>query len=228
MDLRWLTAPADEVAAAKADLKQDSAPRQMPRKRAVLVHVNHALMLWYLAVVWITIGMRVDQFQEGSVQSQDIRALVVTMSIFAIWVCATYLLYRWAGVGALRHTRVQNRRQDLTALANGFETEPRARLRFASLITGEPPKANASPRFHAPGVEFGNLRAPRVNRLEWHYVKVSLPAPLPHLLLDAAESDEHPRDLRIELGFDQHQSIGGAFDRRFTLYAPAGYGSDAF
>lgn len=228
MDLRWLTAPEDAVAAAKADLKKDSQPRQMPRKRAVLVHVNHGLMLWYFAVVWITVGMRVDRFQEGSVQSQDIRDLAVTMGIFAIWVCGTYLLYRWAGVSALRRTRMRNRRQDLTALANGFEPESRGRVRFASLITGEPPKANASPRFLASGVEFGNLRAPRVNRLEWHYVKVSLPAPLPHFLLDATESDEHPRDLRVELHFDQRQSIGGAFDRRFALHVPAGYGPDAF
>lgn len=228
MDLGWLNAPEDEVASAKANLKKDSGHRIVPRMRSVIVHLNHALMLWYLCLVWMTLGVRVDQGQDGRVEPQDIRDIVVTMAIFVIWVCGTLVLYRWAGSPPSPRARMRIWRRDLTALANGFEPEPSGRVRFASLITGERPAAASSPRFHAPGVEFGNLRAPRVNRREWHYLKVTLPAPLPHLILGATETGDLSRDLRVNLRSDQRMSVGGVFDRSFQLYVPDSYGPDAF
>ena len=89
MDLRWLSAPEDEVASAKANLKKDSGHRIVPRKRSAIVHVNHALMLWYLCLVWMTLGVRVDTGQDGRIEAQDVRDIVVTMGIFVLWVCGT-------------------------------------------------------------------------------------------------------------------------------------------
>lgn len=224
MDLRWLSAPEGEVKAAKAGLKKDSHPRQPPHKRVLLGRMNFALMLWYLGIVWVTFGVRIEQFQEGQVRDQDIKDIALTMGILVIWV----LVYRWVTLSASRRRRIQAWQQDLTARDNDFEVESSGRVRFASLITGERTAAHASPRFLAPGVEFGNLRAPRVNRREWHYVKVTLPAPLPHLVLDAVAAEDFFLDSRVDVGLAQRLSIGGVFDRSFELYVPAGYGQDAF
>lgn len=75
-------------------------------------------------------------------------------------------------------------------------------------------------------VEFGNLRSRRDNVLHWHYLAVMLPAPLPPLFFEAADAGTLPRDLpRPAEG--QLLSVGSQFDKKFTLYATAGYGLDA-
>jgi hypothetical protein len=67
----------------------------------------------------------------------------------------------------------------------------------------------------------------------WGYVAITLDRRLPHLLLDAKANDRSvfgikTSNLPVDLARDQRLSLGGEFDDKFSLYAPSGYGRDAF
>jgi hypothetical protein len=227
IDLRWLTAPDAEVAAAMASIRRDSRPTWVPTRRQVLVHVNHCLILWYLCIVFMTIGVRVDVFQNGQVYASDIGNLVVTMTILAVWILGTYWLHRWSARPPSPRTRLKEWRQALTALANGFEYRPNSEVTFTSMITPARTGVRGHPRFVAPGVEFGNLKPRAGKSAEWHYLAVKLPAVLPHLILDATSNDGIVSDLPGRVDRVQRLSLEGDFDRWFKLYAPVKYRSDA-
>jgi hypothetical protein len=227
MALHWLTAPEDEVAAAMASIRRDAWPKWVPTRRQVLVHVNHCLILWFLCIVFMTVGVRVDVFQNGQVHASDIGNLVVTMTILAIWMFGTYRLHRWAAAPPSPRRRLKEWRQALTALANGFEYRPNSAVGFTSMITTPHAGARGCPRFVAPGVEFGNVK-PRAGRsTEWHYLAVTLPEKLPHLILDATSNDRILSDLPGRIDGVQRLSLEGDFDRWFRVYAPIRYRSDA-
>lgn len=63
----------------------------------------------------------------------------------------------------------------------------------------------------------------------WNFAAFRLPRPMPHLLLDARANDigAHAR-LPVSLTAGQRLSLGSPFDEHYTLYAPEGYGQDAF
>ncbi|WP_449277513.1 hypothetical protein [Leucobacter sp. GX24907] len=167
MDLRWLSAPEGEVAEAMARLRKDSRPSWVPTRRQVLVHVNHCLMLWYLCIVWMTLGVRIDTVQHNQIEAVDIRDIIVVTVIFVAWVCGTLWLYRCAARPPSRRSQFSQWRQTLTALANGYEPRPTHRARFASLITvGD--RGYFYPGFSAPGVEFGNLVHGKRSSGNWH------------------------------------------------------------
>ncbi|SEB49079.1 hypothetical protein SAMN04489806_0836 [Paramicrobacterium humi] len=113
-------------------------------------------------------------------------------------------------------------RQALTALANGFEPQPSSRATFPSLINSGG-AAYEYPRFVAPGVEFGNLVPQSARGNGWHYLAVTLPAPLPHLIVDATSNDRLGSDLPTGVDPRQRISLEGDFDRWFRAYAPASY-----
>ncbi|MET0932173.1 MAG: hypothetical protein ABWX56_00555 [Mycetocola sp.] len=227
MQSRWLTAPEYEVATAMASVRRDSRPKWVPTRRQVLVHVNHCLILWYLCIVFMTVGVRVDVFQDGQVSTSDLGDLVVAMAILAVWFFGSFLLHRWAARPPSPRTRLKEWRQTLTALANGFEYRPNSDVTFTSMVTSAPNGVRGHPRFVAPGVEFGNLK-PRAGRSgEWHYLAVKLPAVLPHLILDATSNDGIVSDLPGRIDRAQRLSLEGDFDRWFTVYAPVTYESDA-
>ena len=135
LDLRWLTAPRDKVAAAMASLRCDSRPTWVPTRRQVLVHVNRCLILWYLGIVFVTFGVRVDVFNDGRIQGADFSGLAETMTILAVWILGTVWLHRWAARPPSPRARLKEWRQTLTALANGFEYRPNSVAEFTSLIT---------------------------------------------------------------------------------------------
>ena len=227
MELRWLTAPADEVAAAMASVRRDSRPKWVPTRRQVLVHVNNCLILWYLCIVFMTFGVRVDVYHDGQADGSDLRGLTVTMAILAGWLFGTYWLHRWAARPPSPRTRLKEWRQILTALANGFEYRPSSVATFSSLITTPSRGVSEHPRFVAPGVEFGNLVRRAGRSGTWHYLAVRLPAPLPHLILDATSNNRLGSDLPSGVDRAQRLSLEGNFDRWFHLYAPVAYRSDA-
>src|SRR5690606_35050816 len=99
----------------------------------------------------------------------------------------------------------------LTALANGFESQPSARPTFTSLISTAGRGVREYPRFVAPGIEFGNLVHRDRRASNWHYVAVTLPAPLPHLILDATANDRIRSDLPATVDRGQRLSLGGEF-----------------
>ncbi|POH64589.1 MULTISPECIES: hypothetical protein [Cryobacterium] len=68
-------------------------------------------------------------------------------------------------------------------------------------------------------------RAGRSSR--WHYLAVRLPAPLPHLILDATSNNRLGSDLPTGVDRAQRLSLEGGFDRWFHLYRPVTYRSDA-
>jgi hypothetical protein len=227
MELRWLSAPEHEVAAAMESIRRDSRPTWVPTRRQVLVHVNHCLILWYLCIVFMPVGVRVDVFQNGQLDTSDFDYLIVMMTILAVWVFGTYWLHRWAARPPSPRSRLKEWRQALTALANGFEYRPNSEVTFTSMITRTHTGVRESPRFVAPGVEFGNLK-PRAGRsAEWHYLAIKLPAVLPHLILDATSNDGMVSDLPGRIDRAQRLSLEGDFDRWFTVYAPVTYESDA-
>jgi hypothetical protein len=228
MDLRWLSAPDDEVAAAMATLRRDSRPAWVPTKRQVLVHVNNCLMLWYLCIVFLVFGVRVDSYDDGQVSGAVLRGLAATMAIFAVWLYGTYRLHRWAAKPPSPRAKRQQWRLILTALANGFEPEPSAVATFTSLISTAGQRVTGYPRFVAPGVEFGNLVHVAPRSSEWHYLAITLPAPLPHLILDAAANNKIISDLPAGVDRGQRISLEGDFDRWFRVYAPVKYRLEAF
>lgn len=62
----------------------------------------------------------------------------------------------------------------------------------------------------------------------WGYVRVDLPRPLPHMILDSRENNLFGMSNLPEL-FEKKQilSLEGDFDKYFTLYAPVQYRTDA-
>ncbi len=227
MDVRWLSAPDNEVAAAMAALRRKSRPSWVPTKRQVLVHVNNSLILWYLCIALMTIGIRVDSQQDGRVYENDIEGMVVTAIVLIVWLCGTYWLHRWAARPPSPRARLTAWRQDLTALANGFEPSPSGRVTFTSLISPSSRGIRMFPRFVDGTVEFGNLVYPGGRGGGWHYLAVKLPAPLPHLILDARSNDRRGSDLPAAIHSGQFLSLEGDFDKWFRVYAPRSYGREA-
>ena len=227
MELRWLSAPDAEVAVAMAALRRNSRPTWVPTRRQVLVHVNRCLILWYLCIVFMTFGIRVDSYHDGRADASDIGGLTITMTILAVWLVGTVWLQRWAALPPSPRTRMTQWRQTLTALANGFEYRPNSVASFTSMITSARGEVRGHPRFVAPGVEFGNLRARDGRSREWHYLAVTLPAVLPHLILDATSNNGIGSDLPARIERVQRLSLEGDFDRWFHLYAPIKYRADA-
>lgn len=226
MDLRWLSAPEREVVEAMARLRKDSRPSWVPTRRQVLVHVNHCLMLWYLCIVWMTLGVRIDTMQHNQFEPGDIRDIIVVSLIFVIWACGTLWLYRWASRPPSRRSQIAQARQTLTALANGFEPRPTHRARFTSLITLQD-RGYYYPGFSALGVEFGNLVHKRRSSRDWQYLAIRLQVPLPHVILDSRRADAVAKRLPVHVHRHQRLSLEGDFDRWFSLYVPAGYERDA-
>ena len=63
----------------------------------------------------------------------------------------------------------------------------------------------------------------------WHFVTFRLPRPVPHLLLDA-KANNMWKLTNLPKAFESSQriSLGEPFDSHYRLYAPEGYGRDAF
>lgn len=227
VDLRWLTASEDEVAAAMAAQRSGSRPGWVPTKRQLLVHVNNCLILWYLCIGFMVIGVRVDGIQDGRVTGTDVRDLVIVVLVLAVWLAGTVWLRRWAKRPPSPRARLAEWRQSLTALANGYESRPSDGPTFRSLITAGNRRAREYPRFVAHGIEFGNIVHGSARSAGWHYLAVRLPAPLPHLILDATTNNGLRSDLPTGVDRGQRISLEGDFDRWFQVYAPERYGVDA-
>ncbi|MFZ8757599.1 hypothetical protein ACO03V_09325 [Microbacterium sp. HMH0099] len=96
MDLRWLDAPAADVAAALAVAGERPRPAWRPTRRQVLLHVNNALVLWFASIGFLTIGIQVDGVQDGRVLPADALAFTVVSLVLVVWLAGTFLLWRWA------------------------------------------------------------------------------------------------------------------------------------
>ena len=226
MDLRWLTAPDADVAAALVTARRGSRPGWVPNRRRILVHVNQCLLLWYVCIVLMTYGIQVDEFQHNDIVPENVPGMLVTGLIFVVWAAGSVLLWRWSMRPPGSRARILQGRQELTALANGFEPEPKSYSTFPTLLSAAG-RIREFPRFSAPGVEFGTLLAGTRRARGWRYLAVKLPAPLPHLILDAAPHDGLDGDLPQGVDQGQRFSLEGDFDRWFRVYTPAGYGKDA-
>lgn len=227
MDLRWLTAPEGEVAEAMARLRRDGRPSWVPTAKQTLMHVNHCLMLWYLCIVFMTLGVRIDTIQHNRINATDIRDMVICAAIFAAWSYGAYWLRRWAALPPSRRSRMGEWRQTLTGLANGFESTPTQRAEFASMITSAPEQPSFYPRFVGSGIEFGNLTYRTRRSGTWNYLALQLSAPVPHLVFDAVATGRVFDDLPVAIKQYQRLSLEGDFDRWFHLYAPTTYERDA-
>ena len=210
-----------------ATLRRDSRPEWVPTRRQVLVHVNHCLILWYLCIILMTFGVKVDSYQDGQVKASDVGGLLVGLAVLVVWLVGAYLLRRWAAKPPSPRARLKDWRQTLTALANGFEPHPSPAATFPSIMTAGVSDIREYPRFVAPGVEFGNLSYRSRRSVEWHYVAVKLPAPLPHLILDATSTGRIRSNLPVGLEQDQRLSLEGNFDQSFHVYSPIEYRMEA-
>jgi hypothetical protein len=227
MDLRWLSAPDDEVAEAMRTVRTSGRPSWVPSRRKVLAHVNDSLILWYVCVVLMYWGIVTDGTGDGTVTPSTIAGLAGAAMVLVLWLLGSRLLHRWAARPPSPRARGREWRQHLTALANGFEPDPMPGAPFRALITAETAGVITTPRFRAAGVEFGVVRRKRGGHRGWTYVALGLPAPLPHLVLDSTANDRHGSDLPASVQRDQRLSLEGDFDRHFRLYAPGEYERDA-
>lgn len=225
MDLRWLAAPDHEVAAEMARFRRESRPGWVPNKRQVLVHVTHCLLLWYLFFLFMSIGIQVDAYQGGTLGPADIAGLLINLPIVIAAVFAVIALHRWAARPPSPRARLQQWRCLLTARANGLASRPSPRATFDAVVTTAARGVREYPRFVAPGVEFGNLVRRHNRTAPWHYIAIALPAPLPHLLLDA--QDRRSGELSADVDRGQRLSLEGDFDRWFRAFSPAAYAADA-
>jgi hypothetical protein len=227
MDLRWLSAHDDEVAEAMRTVRTSGRPSWVPSRRKVLAHVDDSLILWYVCLLLMQAGIETDGRGDGTVTRATIAGLGGGAVVLVAWLAGSLLLHRWAARPPSPRARGRQWRQHLTALANGFDPQPSGGRTFRSLITEEVGGVLLHPRFRAAGVEFGNVVRKRARRAGWTYVAVTLPVPLPHLVLDATADDRHGRDLPATVRRGQRLSLEGDFDRSFHLYAPEGYERDA-
>ncbi|MFT2692546.1 hypothetical protein [Clavibacter zhangzhiyongii] len=227
MDLRWLSAPDDEVAEAMRTVRTSGRPSWVPSRRKVLAHVNDSLILWYVCVILMYWGIVTDGTGDGTVAPSTIAGLAGAATVLVLWLLGSRLLHRWAARPPSPRARGREWRQHLTALANGFEPDPMPGAPFRALITAETAGVITTPRFRADGVEFGVVRRKRGGHRGWTYVALGLPAPLPHLVLDSTANDRHGSDLPASVQRDQRLSLEGDFDRHFRLYAPGEYERDA-
>lgn len=63
----------------------------------------------------------------------------------------------------------------------------------------------------------------------WNFAAFRLPKPVPHLLLDAKANNSWGfTNLPAVFASSQRVSLGAPFDDHYQLYAPSGYGHDAF
>ncbi|MCR2784813.1 MULTISPECIES: DUF3137 domain-containing protein [unclassified Microbacterium] len=227
VDLRWLTAPEDEVAAAMATVRRTSRPSWVPTKRQVLLRVNHCLILWYLCIVFMVYGISVDSYHGGQATASDITGLFAAMAFLAVWLFGTYRMHVWAAKPPSPRARLKQWRQTLTALANGFEQQPLQAATFRSMITTGNPDVRAYPRFTASDVEFGNILRGANRSSGWQYIAIKLPAPLPHVILDATSNNRLGSDLPTTIDRGQRISLEGDFDSWFQAYSPVQYRQEA-
>jgi hypothetical protein len=233
MDARWLTAPPAEVAAAMATQRRSARPPWVPTWRQMVVHLTWSGLLWYCFIAFMTIGIRVDGYGDNDTGPDDWRDLAIAVLVLGVWVAVALLLQRWASLPPSPRARLAEWRQTLTALANGFEPQPRGGSPLPVLIAQPAGRASASPRFTAIGddrVEFGTLvvttglHGRPVSR---GYLAVRLPSALPHLYLDSLANGRAPGGLPTSVDPRQRLRLEGDFDRHFEAYAPSTYGPDA-
>lgn len=227
MDLRWLSAPAEDVAAVPRRRRRESRPGWVPSPRQLIAHANLGLMLWFFGIACFVISVRVTASAEGRIGPRDARDLVIVTVIFLIWLAFSAWLRRWAADPLSRDGQLGVQRLRLTALANGYELEPSRRAKFISLMNPDRAAGFCYPRFAAPGGEFGRLTQRRVGKRSWSYIAVALPAPLPHFVFESVGSGSRAGDLPARIPGSQHLSLEGDFDRSFALHVPAEYERDA-
>ena len=225
--LEWLHEPDGRVLRARsANLRQARATwhTSLP---LVLGHLNAASMLWYLSIALISIDIQIDNRHDGQVLWDDAGSLAWMVGILVAWLAVTARVRRRMRTGTRAKELVTEWRQNLTALANGFEPRPSQHATFTSMITAARDTVHENPRFTASGLEFGSLTTLRPGSPTWHYLAVTLPAPLPHLVLDATSNNTSRSDLPTGVERLQRISLEGDFDRAFATYAPVDGRADA-
>lgn len=210
-----------------ATVRRDSRPSWVPTKRQMLVHVNNCLILWYLFFVLMFYGIQIHTYEVRKASAADISGLMVAGAVLVVWLFGTYWLRRWAALPPSPRARMKQWRQTLTALANGFEPKPSPSATFTSLITVDGSGIREYPRFVAPGVEIGNLRDRAARSTEWHYIAITLPEAMPHLILDATSSGRISSDLPVGIDREQRLSLEGDFDQWFRAYSTPEYRMEA-
>jgi len=225
--LEWLHEPDGKVLRAKAaHLRQSRITWTMTGPKA-LGHLNAASMLWYLTIALISINIVIDKQHDGQVLGSDWGSLAWMLGILAVWLFIAARIARRISRRTSSQATVTEWRQNLTALANGFEPQPTQRATFTSMITADRDCVLENPRFTASGLEFGSLTSTRPGSPTWHYLAVTLPAPLPRLVLDSTSNNTSRSDLPPGFGSLQRISLERGFDRAFVTYAPVDHRADA-
>ncbi|SMG24632.1 hypothetical protein [Agreia pratensis] len=225
--LEWLSEPDGRVLRAKAaNLRQLRITWNMSLRKA-LGHLNAASMLWYLTIALISIDTEIDKRHDGQVLGSDWGSLAWMLGILGVWIFASAGIAHRTRSSARAQSTVTEWRQNLTALANGFEPQPSQRATFTSMITADGDSVVENPRFTASGLEFGSLTTTRPGSTTWHYLAATLPAPLPRLVLDSTSNNASRSDLPPHFGPLQRISLEREFDRAFVTYAPVDNRADA-
>jgi len=207
-DLRWLNATEKQViAAAPADWKRTPLPRTAIITFCVAVALFFVISLSHVA--WLGfVGV--------------ISVIVAVISGFS-------------SLSTLRNRADEPKQLRLgwVAAANGFQFSQTGITSVDSMLLRAGHDLTGQQFFwNHDGDEFGSLRystgsGKSQSTTHWHYVAARLPAPLPHMVLDAKANDSLGSDLPEAVARDQRISLEGDFDTHFTLYAPLEYQQDA-
>lgn len=223
MDLRWFEVSDQEAIAAAARLDAGQRTWSASRRRRVIAQVVGSAMAW--AAAFLVVRMAPVYGADRTVLPADVVAgvstVVVLFGAFLVWV----RLMIWGEYPP--EPGAAEARAALTATENGFAPlPPRPRL-AATLVSPRYSGITANPRWGRAGLDFGNIVREWPVSPGWTYVIVTLPAPLPHVVLDATSNDGRRSDLPVDIRRHQRMSLEGDFDRWFRVWAPADYGPDA-
>jgi len=216
-DLSWLQASTAEVlAAAPPGWKRSRLPRRD------LVAIGASLAAIVVASIAGAVVGGIDEW--------------VGFAVLGAFALIAYSLFAYVYAAVRRRREPDELRFAWTAGANGLRYLRGALPSGGTMIMRIGHSLTGDRHFGSAGRgEFGVLQYSTgygrgEERHTWHYIAARLPAPLPHLVLDAAANNRPvfgSSDLPRVFDKRQRVSLEGGFDRRFQLYAPAEYAQDA-
>jgi hypothetical protein len=182
---------------------------------------------------WLPVLATFDAIARGNEEwwQSGLISLALIVPIFlllALWRRRS-LRAQWLARGGWSHRWRMNQ----VARDSGLQYFPTHPMPIGTVLAGA--GGDAWDVFARPGdptAWFGNARSrtrAAKNHAEngWHFLAVTLPTSVPHLMLIPRKRGIHLVAPMLTYGREQRLSLEGDFDRHFQLYAPAEYGRDA-
>jgi hypothetical protein len=243
LDLAPLTAPVDraEVRAVTSRVLERDGVRPVPIIEAVVLAIAIPAVFVAAAVFLpISTGAVLDAVQTPDAVSIVV-AIILSLLPIGAFAAAGALVAR--GMRTMIGRGARWVRLERFATANGLRFDPATRVATGpGMLVTAGRDATVRDAIIADVLDRGHGAAfARVSNLQytidlgrfektvrWGVIELRLGTSLPHIVLDAKGNDTaFGSTLPRRMSSDQRLSLGAEFDRRFTLYCPAGYETEA-